>query len=230
MSLIVGVTNGREIVVGADSKVYEGDEGNCRTYTDTKVRLLNQGKWVTAFTGLGATAKAVWNYLEASGETYDADIKIGALQFVEKFKGIYQKFGLDLRVNVLLAGFSGATPFLYRAVMVKPELQGGDNPPWCAIGCGVDVALHFVTRAQPLDEMNTQELMGLTYFSIAEIAGRDFRVGKPIDIFRVTREGVSRESREFAKRFDSIEEGFERDLRRRIKSLGGDRGEAPSQQ
>ena len=83
MSLILAVTNGNEIVIGADSLAYEGSSEIYRAYEIPKLRLVNNGSWVVAFTGMGQAARTVWDYLDAKGQTFNSDIRVGVLECIK---------------------------------------------------------------------------------------------------------------------------------------------------
>jgi len=136
MTLLLAATNGKDIVVGADSFVYEGNgsAGTYRSYTAPKLRLINNGQWIVAFTRLGSAARNVWEYIEARGCTFNADIKIGVMECVECMGNALTKFGLEIDANVLLVGFSGPEPRIYNWNMAKPTVEGGSFPPWHALG------------------------------------------------------------------------------------------------
>lgn len=68
MTLILAATNGQEIIVGADTLVYEGagiGENAYRTYNVPKLRTVNDNRWIVAFSHLGQAAANLWDYLEA---------------------------------------------------------------------------------------------------------------------------------------------------------------------
>lgn len=184
MTLVVAATNGREIVVGADTRVYEGDATVYRTYEVPKLRLINHGRWIMAFSGLGSQARAVWEYMEAEAPTFNPDIRVGIMECIGRMGEVYQKYPFPPGANVLLAGFANEQPRIYQWDMAEPSPRGGESPPWGAIGIGDGVALHFVRNCEPLYTLDLEQLNSLVYFSISEVAksGGDPRVGKPIDI------------------------------------------------
>ena len=57
MSLILAVTNGNEIVIGADSLAYEGSSEIYRTYEIPKLRLAEMGSWGCRIHWYGASSK-----------------------------------------------------------------------------------------------------------------------------------------------------------------------------
>lgn len=205
MTLILAVTNSKEIVVGADSLVYEGSGEVYRTYSTPKLRTINAGRWIIGFSGLANTASMVWDYLEAIKQTFNPDIRIGAFECVKRMGEFYRDNRLNLRdCRALLAGFSESRPKIYSWSVEHPNPDGGDMRPWGAIGCGGDLALHFARNCQPLEDLSTEQLSALAHFSIAEIAKSDNRVEKPIDLGIVTPETAHIEDR------DSVNQRFER--------------------
>lgn len=181
MSLIVAAHNGKTIVVAADTYMYEGTGKIYRTGNEVKLRTVNEGRWVVAYSGK-TTPKLVWDYIDAARVTFDQDIRIGIFAVRAKFGEIFKEFRMEPDSQMLLVGFSGDVPYIYKWTIGQSSLTGGDTPPWAAIGCGVDVALHFIWNNQPLEELSADELKRITYFSVAEIARSDNRVGKPIDL------------------------------------------------
>ena len=196
MTLVVAATNGREIAAGADTRVYEGDESVYRTYDVPKLHVVNQGRWVIAFSGLGSQAKAVWEYLEATAPTFNPDIRIGVMECIERMGDVYQRCRLPHGAKVLLAGFSNEQPRIYQWDMAEPSPQGGESPAWGAIGVGVGVALHFVRNCEPLHALNLEQLSSLVYFSISEVANSDLRVARPIDVGVIRSTGAEIRSRD----------------------------------
>jgi len=203
MTLVLAVTNIKEIVVGADSLVFSGSEEVYHTHEATKLRLFNEGRWIIGFAGLGDVAANVLDYIEAKGRTFDPDIRTGMFDCTKYMGEIYQEFRLDAKARVLLAGYTGQKPRIYRWNLAQPNPEGGEIPPWQAIGAGADLALHFARNCQPLETLNTEQLISLVYFSVAEIAKSDPRVRKPIDIGVVTPQGARIEVR------DSVQQRFE---------------------
>ncbi len=222
MTLIVAVTNGREIVVGADTLVYEGSGEVYRTYETPKLRVVNGGRWIIGFTGLGQVAKIVWDYMEAKGQTFSTDIRVGVLECVKCIGEIYKEYRLDPNATTLLAGFCGSQPHIYSWGIGQPAPRGGDIPPWEAIGCGCDVALHYVRNCRPMEDFDIEKLSALVHFSISEIANSDVRVGKPIDIGVVKEDGALIEPRESIRQFELISDRLSALIRNEILGLAAD--------
>jgi 20S proteasome alpha/beta subunit len=199
MTLILAATNRREIVVGADTLVYEGSREIYRTYQTPKLRRVAE-HWVVGFTGLGNVAKIVWDFVEASGNTFNPDIRIGVMECIRVMGEAYNEYRLNQDAKALLAGFSGNKPMIYTWEVARPSPSGGNLPPWGAIGCGSDLALYFARNCEPLDRLTAQQLTALVYFSISEVAKSDLRVAKPIDIAVVRPEGIEIKEREFLSR------------------------------
>jgi 20S proteasome alpha/beta subunit len=219
MTLILGATNGRQIIVGADTLVYEGSGEVYRTYQTPKLRVVNGGKWIIGFTGLAGVAHIVWDYLEAKGQTFDPDIRIGALQCIDEMGKIYTQHHLEPNARAMLAGFLGDRPHIYTWNLAKPIPSGGELPPWGAIGCGSDVALHYVRNCHPMENLDVENLSALVYFSISEIANSDIRVGKPIDIGVVRKDGAAIEPRESILRLEPMSERLSSLIRKEILGL-----------
>jgi 20S proteasome alpha/beta subunit len=81
-----------------------------------------------------------------------------------------------------------------------------NHPAWEAIGCGSDVALHYVRSCRPIVDFDTEKLSALVYFSISEIAKSDVRVGKPIDIAVVNEGGATIKQRESIQHLEPVSE------------------------
>jgi 20S proteasome alpha/beta subunit len=190
MTLLLSVTNTKEIVVGADSLVFSGSEEVYHTHETTKLRLFNEAHWIIGFAGLGDVAANVLDYIDAKGQAFNPDIRIGMLECTSYMGEIYKEFRLNTKARVLLAGYTGQKPRIYRWNLAEPNPEGGEIPPWQAIGAGADLALHFARNCQPLETLNTEQLISLVYFSVAEIAESDPRVRKPIDIGIVRPDGA----------------------------------------
>lgn len=216
MSLILAATNGSEIVVGADSLVYEGSGEIYRTYEAPKLRLINGRHWIIAFTGLGNVAKVVWDYFDAKSQTFNPDIRIGVMDCISEMGKVYQQHRLKMDTRAMLAGFSRNAPMIYSWSVNEPSPTGGSLPPWNAIGCGSDVALHLLRISQPLDQLNTEQLVSLVHFSVSEIAKSDVRVGKPIDIGVITPEEATLKTRESLRVFEEKSERLARVLRENL--------------
>ena len=101
ISLILAVTNGREIVVGADSLAYEGDQTLYRTYPVPKLRIVNGCHWIMAFSGLGQAAWNVWESVEATGLILNSDIRIGAMECIDQMGQAYTRYRVPLGAKVL---------------------------------------------------------------------------------------------------------------------------------
>jgi hypothetical protein len=186
MTLILAATNGKEIVVGADSHVYEGDGtgGNAyRSYSIPKLRIVNDGRWIIAFSNLGGVAASIWDYLEGKGNSFNPDIKIGAMECAELMRKLINDFNLRADANALLAVFSGTEPRMYRWFIPQPDIRGGSVPPYCGLGCGENIGLYILDMCRPFDDFDTKQLISSVYFGISEVVRMgERRVGKPIDI------------------------------------------------
>src|SRR5207245_9308970 len=101
ISLILAVTNGREIVVGADSLAYEGDQTLYRTYPVPKLRIVNGCHWIMAFSGLGQAAWNVWESVEATGLILNSDIRIGAMECIDQMGQAYTRYRVPLGAKVI---------------------------------------------------------------------------------------------------------------------------------
>jgi len=154
---------------------------------------------------LANAASIVWDYFEATNQTFNPDIRIGVFECMKRMGEFYRDNRLNLRdCRALLAGFSESRPKIYSWSIEHLNPDGGDMRPWGAIGCGNDFALHFARNCQPLEELSREQLSALAYFSVAEIAKSDNRVEKPIDLGIVTPEKAHIEDR------DSVNQRFER--------------------
>jgi hypothetical protein len=221
MTLVVAATNGKAIVVGADSHVYEGSDdsglGTYRSYERPKLRTVNGNRWIIGFSGLGDVAATVLDHVEATmTDEFSFDIRVGVLDLTRRMGEAYRQFRLPGNADILLAGFSGEQPRIYRWKIQSPNPTGGDAPPWGGIGCGVDVALHFVRSCEPLVELNAEQLAALVYFSISEVASSDLRVKKPIDIAVNTPKGAQIWSRDSVLPLEELSGRLTKLIRERI--------------
>lgn len=210
MTLVLAVTNSKEIVIGADSLVYEGSGELYRTFTTSKLRTINAGRWIIGFSGLANAASMVWDCFDATGQIFNPDIRIGVFECIKRMGEFYRDNRLNLKdCRALLVGFSESRPQIYSWSIEHINPDGGDMRPWGAIGCGNDLALHFARSCQPLDELSREQLSALAYFSIAEIAKSDNRVGKPIDLGIVSPQEARLEDRDsVSRRFEGASESF----------------------
>jgi 20S proteasome alpha/beta subunit len=186
MTLIVAATNGKSIVVGADSFVYEGDGTIYRAMT-VGPKIRKYGQWVIGISGRGSAAN-VLDYLEAEGKSTKPDIHIAVMELVSHMGEVYTERRIEMGSSVLLAGFHNDQPYLATWTVNNPS-DIRSNPHWQAIGCGLNIALHFVARANAV-ELSEEQLQTLVYFSIAEVAAYDQRVGKPIDLAVITEDSA----------------------------------------
>ena len=118
----------------------------------------------------------------------------------------YTEYRLNPDAKALLAGFCGRQPHIYSWGVAQPSPKGGDIPPWEAIGCGSDVALHYVRGCGPLVDFDIEKLSVLVYFSISEIAKSDVRVGKPIDIAVINQGGATIKHRDSIQHLEPVSE------------------------
>jgi 20S proteasome alpha/beta subunit len=135
---------------------------------------------------------------------------------------IYTEHRLDTDATALLAGFWGREPHIYSWRIAQPSPRGGNIPPWEAIGCGSEVALHYVRNCRPIEDFNVEKLSALVYFSISEIANSDVRVGKPIDIGVVKEDGALIEPRESIRQLELISDRLSALIRNEILGLAAD--------
>lgn len=223
MTLILGATNGREIAVGADSFVYEGDGigGNAyRSYSTPKLRLVNGGRWVIGFTRLGGVARNIWDYIEARRQVFDPDIRIGVFECSQFVGNMVQDFHLQADATELVAGFSGTEPRIYTWNITQPNIEGGAVPTYAGIGIGVNIGLYILDACRPFDDFDAQQLTTAVYFGIEEVIRMgEPRVGRPIDVAVISRDGASIQQRESLRPFELRSENLSGLIRKEILSL-----------
>jgi hypothetical protein len=194
MTLILAATNGKEIVVGADSLVHERaliGENAYRGYTAQKLRVINNGRWIVAFTGLGGAATNLFEYLEATDQTFDPNTRIGIMECTRRIGEVVSEFRLTVTATALLAGFSGPEPMIYSWSVTGPDPDGGSSPKSRGIGSGSGLGVFVLDMCQPFEGLSTEQLISAVYFGISEVmrAGEP-RIRKPIDIGIVRPDGA----------------------------------------
>jgi ATP-dependent protease HslVU (ClpYQ) peptidase subunit len=186
MTLIVAASNGTSIAVAADSFVYEGDGSIYRGMT-VGPKIRKYGQCIIGISGRGS-ANNVLDYLEAKGGSQHQDIHIEVMELITRMGEVYTERRIDKDSHVLLAGFHNNEPYLATWTINNPS-DIRSNPHWQAIGCGLNIALHFVARAKA-SELSEDQLSSVTYFSVAEVAAYDNRVNKPIDLAIITKDST----------------------------------------
>jgi hypothetical protein len=191
MTLILGLENGREAILAADSKMSKSnDGGGMYTQQFHKLRLVNKGKWI-----IGAANSSIGydliDQMDDRGEKFDADIHVGAHKYAARMTELYQAFGYRGTPSFLLAGASDHDAAIYGWNLAPNDENSGfvgvrfsgavKSIRQDAIGAKHHGALYFSYAFHSPGLATTQRIL-LAYLCVSEAAKQDPRCGPPVEI------------------------------------------------
>jgi 20S proteasome alpha/beta subunit len=191
MTLILGLENGKEAILAADSKLSKSnDGGGMYTQRFDKLRLVNKGNWI-----IGAANSAIGydliEQMEDRGERFDPDIHVGAHKYAARTNELYLAFGYRGMPSFLLAGASDHDAAIYGWNLAPKDEDGGfvgtrfGGAVKCmrqeAIGAKHHGALYFSYAFHSPDLATAQRIV-LAHLCVSEAAKQDPRCGPPVQV------------------------------------------------
>jgi len=185
MTLILALVGNGEVVLAADSQASSGDGGGLYTCSVKKLRSANSGRWIVGVANNHA-GWALVDHIESTGETFNVDIHIGANEYANRTKELYEKYQHAALTSFVLAGTSPRDAAIYswslRRSGPRVEFDGIlPTPEQSAVGAHQHGGMHFAHRFHTR-EMTTPQRIQLAHLCVSEACHQDPRVDFPVEV------------------------------------------------
>ena len=188
MTLVFALQGQDEIVVAADSMAHDGPDSEGRYKSSVRKLHPLPNHWLFGFAD-GQSAYAIYNQIKAQGweSQLSANIALGAQEYAEKMRDLYEKSSYQDSTTAILCGVSNGEPATYSWSLSRDDkgqvkFAGAQiRPERAGIGARQHGALYFASAFHRRD-MDTKQRISLAYFCLSEAAKHDLRVGGHIDV------------------------------------------------
>jgi 20S proteasome alpha/beta subunit len=192
MTLVVALFNENEIVLAADTMIY--DYASHKSLKPIH-KIMQVGNHLFASSGTGA-GYDIARHLDALGFSPNADIDVASQEYFHETNVKYRdrKYGAEQTSSVLFAGFGKKGPQVFYWPLPSHTALTANPQGYVSIGVKENASLSF-PRLYHYDSMTTEQRVRLAHFTITKAGESDPRVGNPregypVDIAVLNRDGV----------------------------------------
>ncbi len=186
MTSIAAVQGLDHVIMIADKKATQGDNGGYYTFSMEKLAVVN-GKWVIGFAGT-SIGRDLCDRIEKEGFRFSGDLERDVYKYADRMKDVYQECNYKGPAFLMLSGVHNDMPQTYtwslnwdsgrREVLYEGAKRQSAN---AAIGANQHGALYLL-NAYNDKRLTLDQRILLGYFTVAEVAKHDPRVGGPVEI------------------------------------------------